>query len=155
MAACTNRDNLVSNGDFSETDANDGAADWSVIDSDEGTFFTVVDSSAQFISTNESLAITLSQSLTLCPQSLYTLSARVGQESILSQCNAEFAINGRLVFAVQPTTRLALSTGSYYSGVGLDAAGLDLTITVACDGTPDADGNFVLNVDDVGLVLAT
>ncbi|KAJ9640394.1 hypothetical protein H2199_005933 [Coniosporium tulheliwenetii] len=158
-AACANTGSLVTNGGFETTSQDFGAQGWTDSTTSTSIYFLTHSSATahgglregRFVSSEAAATIRISQPLTLCPGTMYALSAYHRQTSDLMQCEVWYKLGGEEVFSDQPGTVYEGQSNFYTAGDSAADVSVDFDITVRCSGQTDVDGQMVLDVDDVAL----
>lgn len=112
---------------------------------------------AQFRSAVVGRTLSITQPITLCPDSQYSLSALNRQANVLAKCNATYAVGSDVVFTVTPQQSWLPTSGFFTAGSGATGASVNLTITASCAGfdgiaVADQDGFMRVEVSGVSIV---
>lgn len=164
--ACNNVGNQVFNGGFELVDSNGDALGWNFttddtvamffVDAEDPTQHTPGGSrDGQVVSESDIASGRLYQSLTLCPNTTYSLEAWTRQQDFLSECIATFQINMTAIGTVMPGTPWTNAMSypmNYTVGPGQQDGAVNLNVFVICSGDGTSDVDRVIELDDISLV---
>jgi hypothetical protein len=166
-ATCADPNNLVLNPYFAKRD--DGSVPgWNVDTNDPNISVDSIPNPnspnatiASFKSAEAGLPLTITQSLTLCPDTQYAFSAHTRQANAYAGCVVAFVLkNGnatKTILTVTPQESELKSSGFFTSGSGVESAAVDLKITGRCDGyggvpVSNEDGYMVVDVGGISVI---
>ena len=142
--ACANKGNLVYNSGFDAADNAGAPLDWFSNQNGRDSRFDAYNStrqhagssthSARVILTASDTSITISQPLTLCPNTRYQFSSWDRQADLLSECQTAYGIGGYTLFAVFPQEFWRQHNATFTTGATPQDCSLDLSISVVCRG---------------------
>jgi hypothetical protein len=100
----------------------------------------------------------LTQPLTLCPGTEYTISGLARQDDIRSGCTVQYRIGPNAVFTASPLTSWTENSAAFTAGPGTEGASQDLTMVLSCagrGGAPIGANDAGYMVGEVGAVSVT
>jgi hypothetical protein len=115
---------------------------------------------ARFRSAFPGQTTAISQPLTLCPGTLYNVTASTRQADTRSGCTVQFRVGGNSVFTASPQTTFTSRTEQFTAGAGTEGASVDLTAVMSCAGFAgaavgaDAEGYMVGEIGSVSVTPA-
>ncbi|KAG9199437.1 hypothetical protein G6514_008502 [Epicoccum nigrum] len=100
----------------------------------------------------------LTQPLTLCPGTKYTISGLARQDDTRSGCTVQHRIGPNVVFTASPLTSWTQNSAAFTAGPGTEGASQDLTMVLSCagrGGAPIGANDAGYMVGEVGAVSVT
>lgn len=76
----------------------------------------------------------LTQPLTLCPGTEYTIRGLTRQDDTRSGCTVQYRVGPNAVFTAKPLTSWTEESATFTAGSGIEGASQDLTLVVSCAG---------------------
>lgn len=163
LSACANNDSLVLNGGFELVDSTSSAFFWDVtLGSSNMIFNRLTTNTSQQLTPNGTSVgrvtsleaeakIRISQAITLCPNTNYTLTVWDRQPRSIAQCRAQYSVGNETIITAQAETMFRSREASFISGPDAQAVSVDLSFEVQCIGSQGYDGRSTWELDDISL----
>lgn len=170
VAACQNNGTVLINGDFetAPTGNGRGAPGWTSASADPSSAYladiAATGQDAQFTPGGARLGqlvlggtagnVVGYQNVTLCPATLYYIDLDLVQKTNGGACRADVSVGGTVLTQPGPQAS-GMYSMTYTSGFTAQDVSVWFVINMTCAGTPDGQGKFVMDLDDVTLQFGT